>query len=442
MALRRRQTPFPRTGEVLKKLNARPRNRDGAVVPSAADGGGVVEPRADRRVPDLTGKLYLAPLTTVGNTPFRRLCKGLGADVTCGEMALAANLLQGQRSEWALLRRHACEDVFGVQLAGNRKDVLARAAEIVARECAVDFVDLNCGCPLDMLTRKGAGAAMMDAPSKLSDVVAAVSSVVDVPLSVKLRTGRDERHRVAHKLIPSLARAGASWFTVHGRSKTQRYSRLADWDYLTRSCAPAAATAGASLIPNGDVYAWEQAAPYMAGGELFGTAGVSAVMIARGALIKPWLFTECAQRRHWDISATERLGLVGDFARHGLDHWGADERGTERTRKFLLEWLSFAYRYVPLGLLESPAGSAAVAAAAASASAAAAEAAAAAWGPRLHHRSPVLRGRSDLETLLASPRPADWVRISELVLGAAPRGFTFTPKHGSHAWAADGVVNG
>ncbi|GAB0494358.1 hypothetical protein MMPV_005650 [Pyropia vietnamensis] len=438
VALRRRKALFPRTAEVLKTLAARPRDQYGAVLPSAVFEGLGTEPRAGRRVPDLTGKLYLAPLTTVGNTPFRRLCKGLGADITCGEMALAANLLQGQRSEWALLRRHSTEDLFGVQIAGNRKEVLARAAEVVARECAVDFVDLNCGCPLDMLTRRGAGAALMEAQSKLTDVVAAMSAVVDVPLSVKLRTGRDERRRVAHTLIPSLARAGASWFTVHGRTKTQRYSRLADWDYLTQSCAPAAAAAGASLIPNGDVYAWEQAAPYMAGGDHYGTAGVSAVMIARGALIKPWIFTECAQRRHWDISATERLSLVGDFARYGLDHWGADERGTEQTRKFLLEWLSFAYRYVPLGLLESPAGSAAVA----SASAAAAEAAAAAWGPRLHHRSPVLRGRSDLETLLASPRPADWVRISELVLGAAPQGFTFTPKHGSHAWAADAVLNG
>jgi len=394
---------------------------------------GGAERRAARRRPDLTGKLYLAPLTTVGNTPFRRLCKRLGADVTCGEMALAANLLQGQRSEWALLRRHASEDVFGVQIAGNRKDVLARAAEVVARECAIDFIDLNCGCPLDMLTRKGAGAALMDTPSKLTDVTAAVAAVVDVPLSVKLRTGRDERRRVAHTLIPPLAAAGAAWFTVHGRSRTQRYSRLADWAYLTTACAPAAAAAGTPLIPNGDVYAWEQAAPYLPGGDAHGTAGVSAVMIGRGALIKPWLFTECAQRRHWDISATERVGLVADFARAGLEHWGADARGTERTRKFLLEWLSFAHRYVPIGLLESAAGGA---------SAAAAAAAAAEWGPRLHHRSPVLRGRSDLETLLASPRPADWVRITELVLGRAPAGYTFTPKHGSHAWAADSVVNG
>jgi tRNA-dihydrouridine synthase 3 len=411
-ALRKKQVDLPRSKAIGDKLNGDWLNNTTGLPRVGA--------LADREVKkiDLRDKLFLAPLTTNGNLPFRRVCKDLGVDITCGEMALAQNLLQGQNSEWALLRRHKSEDIFGVQLAGSNPDMLARAAEVVAANCEVDFIDLNAGCPIDLLFQRGAGCALMGRASKFCRVVAGMSQVVDVPFSVKIRMGVDLDGRNAHTLIPRLAACGASWITVHGRTRKQRYSRKADWGYVETQCAAAARAAGIPLVGNGDVYTWQDAALYMEGGEL-ANAGVESIMLARGALIKPWLPTEVKERRDWDISATERLDIYKDFCRYGLDHWGSDKRGVETTRRFLLEWLSFTYRYVPVGLLEtSP------------------------LPISMNHRTPLLRGRNELETLFASQYSSDWVRISEIMLGPVPTSFKFNPRHKSNAWGADVAING
>lgn len=408
--LRKRQEVFPRTKQVLR-ADCWDRQHG---VPVGDDAIGALGER-ERKSIDLRGKTYLAPLTTVGNLPFRRVCKRLGADVTCGEMALAGNLLQGQNSEWALLRRHCSEDLFGVQLAGSNVETLTRAAELVARECVVDFVELNAGCPIDVVFNKGGGCALMKRRPKFRRMVWAMKSVLPVPLGVKVRTGVAQNSRNADEVIEDVAAMGAGWITVHGRSRKQRYSKNADWEYLRQVCAPAAKRARIPLLGNGDVYHWRDAARYFSGGE-DADAGFSTVMVARGALIKPWLFTEIRERRDWDIRSGERLELYQEFARHGLEHWGADARGVETTRRFLLEWLSFLYRYVPLGLVERPD-----------------------FIVRMCHRAPFFRGRDDLETLLGSHQSADWVKITEMLLGKAPDGFKFEPRHKSNAWG-EGTV--
>ena len=105
---------------------------------------------------DFKGKVYVAPLTTVGNLPFRRVMKDQQADITVGEMALVGNLLQGRRWDWALTKRHVSEDFFGIQVAVNHKDMMRKFASVFEQEkWSADFVDLNCGCPIDGITNRG-----------------------------------------------------------------------------------------------------------------------------------------------------------------------------------------------------------------------------------------------------------------------------------------------
>uniref|UniRef100_A0A3B5AW87 tRNA-dihydrouridine(47) synthase [NAD(P)(+)] n=1 Tax=Stegastes partitus TaxID=144197 RepID=A0A3B5AW87_9TELE len=319
-----------------------------------------------------------------GNLPFRRVCKRFGADITCGEMAMCTNLLQGQQSEWALLKRHESEDIFGVQVEGCFPDTMTRCAELINNNTDVDFVDINSGCPIDLVYKK------VHLPNQ---------GVLDVPLTVKIRTGVQEKSNIAHKLIPEMKDWGVSMITLHGRSREQRYTKLADWDYIT-TCAKLASPV--PLFGNGDILSYEDA---MKARE----TGVSGIMIARGALIKPWIFTEIKENRHWDISSSERLEVLKDFTNFGLEHWGSDTRGVEKTRTFMLEWLSFMCRYIPVGLLERV-------------------------PQKINERPPYYMGRNYLESLMASQNVGDWVRISEMLLGPVPKNFNFLPKHKANAY--------
>ena len=159
-----------------------------------------------RKLIDFRNKVYIAPLTTVGNLPFRRIMKHYGADITCGEMALADQLLGGKPSEWALLKRHPSEDVFGVQIAAGHADQYTRVAEVLANEQSmdIDFVDLNLGCPIDMVCQKGAGASLMLREKKLKASLEGMLKVLPCPVTIKMRTGWKEDQPIAHEFQPKI----------------------------------------------------------------------------------------------------------------------------------------------------------------------------------------------------------------------------------------------
>jgi hypothetical protein len=130
-------------------------------------------------------------------------------------MALSSNLLQGQASEWALLKRHESEDLFGVQLAGAYADSLTKTCQVLKEnDFNVDFVDLNCGCPIDLIFKKGSGCGLFTRLDHLEQIIRSLDLLMDVPITAKIRTGVKDNVLIAHDVIPHLKTWGVSMITV------------------------------------------------------------------------------------------------------------------------------------------------------------------------------------------------------------------------------------
>ena len=293
--------------------------------------------RPSTTISPFAGKLWLAPLTRGGHLAFRRLCVELGAEITVGEMVVVRRLLQNKGSEFALLKSHVDELFFGAQLADRKADTLAEGARI-AESRGARFVDLNCGCPIEEITRKGLGASLLRKPARLGRLVAAMRRAVSIPVTVKLRTGWSEGSENVSELARVCEESGAAAITIHARSRDQRYSRAADWDLIGR----VAAERGVPVVGNGDILTAYEARDRMQ------RSGVTSVMLARGALIKPWLFREIHENKTWLPTAEERVGLLWRFVELLRDHFGDGERGRGRILRFLPWHLDFFSRYRPL----------------------------------------------------------------------------------------------
>ncbi|USW49095.1 Putative Zinc finger, CCCH-type, aldolase-type TIM barrel, tRNA-dihydrouridine synthase [Septoria linicola] len=466
ITLRKKKWPTPQSDTYLKWLNSQLGEDGNKIKQDTEDNRAAyteppLRPSEKRRIYYGPETPVLAPLTTQGNLPFRRLCTELGAQVTWSEMAMGLPLLNGEKGEWALVKAHESElappayfpknpvqdydnskDIrFGVQIAANKPWLAMKTTEVLTALCPqIRAIDLNCGCPIDLVFRTGAGSALLDAHGKLEKTLRGMNTVSgEIPITVKIRMGTKDKHPNATKLVErlvlggldaqeaKLGPAGVAAITLHGRSRQQRYTRDADWGYIAECAslvkslkAKQADLTDTAREPDArDMANTSDGLPYFCGnGDIlcpgdYNThieqAKVDSIMIGRGALVKPWIFEEIQQNQDIDKSASERLAYIERFCRNGLEYWGSDEVGVGNTRRFLLEWLSFSCRYVPIGLLEY-------------------------MPPKFGDRPPAFHGRSDLETLLSSGNYKDWIKISELFLGPAHKDFQFQPKHKSNSY--------
>ena len=276
----------------------------------------------------------LAPMAGITNSPFRRLMREYGSAVMISELVSANGIEYASDKTIELLKFHESERPLGLQIFGEDQENLVKACQFVEKQGA-DFIDLNMGCPVPKVVKKGAGSAMCRNPAGLAVILDAMVKSVKIPVTIKIRTGWDANTRNALEVIKVAADAGVNWVAIHGRTRAQGYSGEADWDFI----GEIKAKSPLPIIGNGDICTPEQAV------NRYRTYGVDAVMIGRGALRNPFLFEQSVallEGREMPVVNAERFLELFRKQRVYLSETFNDYGALLHARKFLA-WYSSGY---------------------------------------------------------------------------------------------------
>lgn len=230
---------------------------------------------------EIKGMAALAPMAGVTDRAFRELCVAFGASYVVGEMVSAKGISFNSERSKELMLLSENERPAAVQLFGSEPQTVAAAA-VTAMEYKPDIIDINMGCPAPKISGNGAGSALMKNPDLCGKIVEAVCKAVDVPITVKIRKGWDDKSVNAVEVAKICEQAGASAITVHGRTREQFYSGKADLDIISE----VKKAVNVPVIGNGDITNANDAA------QMLEKTNCDMVMIGRGALGNPWIFRE------------------------------------------------------------------------------------------------------------------------------------------------------
>ena len=228
---------------------------------------------------EIKDKAFLAPMAGVADRAFRELCLSYGAAGVTSEMVSAKGFTMGDRKSKELLRLSDVEHPAAVQIFGDNPEILARAAHS-ALEFAPDWIDINMGCPAPKIAGNGGGASLMKDPVLAQDIARAVVSAVDIPVTVKFRTGWDAEHINCVEFAKRMEDVGVAAVTVHGRTKEQMYAPGINYDAI----AAVKQAVSIPVIGNGDIVDGPTAAA------MIERTGCDAVAVGRGAQGRPWVF--------------------------------------------------------------------------------------------------------------------------------------------------------
>lgn len=234
----------------------------------------------------LKNRLVMAPMAGYTNLPFRRLVTRHGAGMVATEMVSSQALVRRHKKTFDLMRNEAAERPIAIQIFGADPAQMGEAAAIV-EEAGADIIDLNCGCPVRKITRNQAGSALLQYPERAGEVVAAMVRAVRCPVTVKMRTGWDTVGREAGVRFARIVEAaGAAAITVHGRTRQAMFGGNVDLDAIARIKQAVAVPVfgNGSILTPGDAI------------RMIGATGVDGLMIGRGAIGNPWIFSRLL---HW-----------------------------------------------------------------------------------------------------------------------------------------------
>ncbi len=227
----------------------------------------------------LEGKVILAPMAGITDSPFRRLCKKFGAGLVYTEMTSSQGIARGASQTLRYLPYEEEERPIGIQIYGEDTSTMESAA-VEVMKWKPDVLDMNFGCPVKKVTKKGAGSALLKDIDHLEEIVRAVVNAVDIPVTAKIRSGWDDQHVNAVEVAQMFEDAGIAGISVHPRTREQSFKGQADWSII-KSVKEAVSI---TVIGNGDINTPDSAK------RCFEETGCDHVMIGRGAIGRPWIF--------------------------------------------------------------------------------------------------------------------------------------------------------
>lgn len=252
----------------------------------------------------ISNQVVLAPMAGICNSAYRQICKDMGCGLIYAEMVSDKAITYNNQKTIDMLYMTEKERPISQQIFGSDKESFVEAAKFIEKEMKPDIIDINMGCPVPKVAvRAQAGSALLKDPDKIFDIVSSVVSAVNVPVTVKIRSGWDSNHINAIEVAKVIEKAGASAICVHPRTRSQGYSGKADWNIIKE----VKENVSIPVIGNGDIKSPEDAK------RMLEETKCDAVMIGRGVLGNPWLIKNIVNyldgKEVIDVSIVDRIDM-------------------------------------------------------------------------------------------------------------------------------------
>ena len=283
---------------------------------------------------ELENNIFLAPMAGITDNAFRRVCRMYGAGLVCTEMVSSKGLFYNDDKTKLLLDTREEKKPISMQIFGSDVESMAYASKYVSEKA--DILDINMGCPAPKVVKNGDGSRLLTNLDLVEDITKTVVDNSKVPVSVKMRIGWDSKNIVAVETAKRIEKAGASMITVHGRTREEYYSGMANWDIIKE----VKEAVKIPVIGNGDIKSKEDAQ------RIFEQTGVDGIMIGRAAIGNPWIFEEIISYLKGEkirvISNEEKLDVI-------LKHieWEVEEKGEDIGIKELRKHMSAYIKNMP-----------------------------------------------------------------------------------------------
>ncbi len=277
---------------------------------------------------EILGKISLSPMAGISDSPYRRLCRKMGAAFSFTEFVSCDEISHFSKKALKLLEFKPEERPIWFQIFGNHKETIVKAAKLI-QELEPDVIDLNMGCSTSKVSQRGSGAGLLKKPLYVGQIIEEMVKSLHVPVTAKIRIGWDENSLNYREIVHILQESGISMISVHGRTKSMGYSGKANWDIITEIKS----FAKVPIWGNGDIQTYTEAIHRLE------TSKVDGVLIGRAAIGNPWIFSGIEKNK---LSYSQIREVIFWHLGYMLEFYG-EEHGIILFRKHLSKYLSHYY---------------------------------------------------------------------------------------------------